>query len=412
MGVFSMPSLGADMEDGTLVEWMIKPGDTVKRGDVAAVVETQKGAIEIEVFEEGTVHQLTAELGQKLPVGAPLALILGQGEAAPDTPPASPEPRPAPPSAPSSPAPTVEPTVAEAPPRPAAAPTPVARPPQDVAASPAARRRAAELGVDLATVAGTGLGGAIQLADVEGAVGVAPAKTGTAAVPAHEAVKPSPMAEMRKAIAAAMSRSKREIPHFYVSQTIDLTPAAQWLEAANADRRPSERLLMGALFVRASALAAARIKAVNGHYTNDAHVSSDTVHAGVAVALRGGGLVAPPVFDAQDKTVDETMAAMRDLVTRARAGRLRGSELTMGTITISALGDTGAEAMSGVIFPPQVALVGIGAPQKRPWVTGDRVVPRKTVTVTLSVDHRVCDGRQAARFLAAFDDLMQSPEAL
>lgn len=408
MGVFSMPSLGADMEDGTLVEWMIKPGDTVKRGDVAAVVETQKGAIEIEVFEEGTVHHLEAELGMKLPVGAPLALILGEGEAEPDESPAPPEPVPATPAAPPSPAPTVAPTVAEAPPRPAAAPTPLAQLPQGIVASPAARRRAAELGVDLATVSGTGLGGAIQLADVEGSVGAAPAET----VSAPAAVKPSPMAEMRKAIAAAMSRSKREIPHFYVTQTIDLTPATQWLEAANADRSPSERLLMGALFVRASALAAATVPAVNGHFAGTGFEPSEPVHAGVAVALRGGGLVAPALFDAQDKGLDAIMADMRDLVTRARAGRLRGSEMTMGTITISALGDTGAEAMSGVIFPPQVALVGIGAPQKRPWVVDDRVVPRETVTVTLSVDHRVCDGRQAAKFLARFEDLITNPEGL
>jgi len=408
MGIFSMPSLGADMEDGTLVEWMIKPGDTVKRGDVAAVVETQKGAIEIEVFEEGTVHHLEAELGMKLPVGAPLALILGAEEAPPDESPAPPEPVPAPPS----PAPTIEPMVAEAPPRPVAAPTPVAQPPQGHVASPAARRRAAELGVDLATVTGTGLGGAIQMADVEDAAGAAQAKTDAATVSAAEAVKPSPMAEMRKAIAAAMSRSKREIPHFYVAQTIDLTPATQWLESANADRGPSERLLMGAVFVRTSALAAAKVRSVNGHFTDKGYEPSEPVHAGVAVALRGGGLVAPAIFDAQDKGVDAIMADMRDLVTRARAGRLRGSEMTMGTVTISALGDTGAEAMSGVIFPPQVALVGIGAPQKRPWVVGGQVVPRETVTVTLSVDHRVCDGRQAARFLAEFERLISNPEAL
>lgn len=412
MGVFSMPSLGADMEDGTLVEWMIKPGDTVKRGDVAAVVETQKGAIEIEVFEEGTVHHLEAELGMKLPVGAPLALILGEGEAEPDEAAAQPEPVPAAPAAPPSPAPTVAPVDAEAPPRPAAAPTPLVQPPQGIVASPAARRRAAELGVELATVAGTGLGGAIQLADVEGAVGAAPAETSAATASAPEAVKPSPMAEMRKAIAAAMSRSKREIPHFYVTQTIDLTPATQWLEAANSYRSPSERLLMGALFVRASALAAAKVPSVNGHFSDEGFETSEPVHAGVAVALRGGGLVAPALFDAQDKGLDAIMADMRDLVTRARAGRLRGSEMTMGTITISALGDTGAEAMSGVIFPPQVALVGIGAPQRRPWIVDDQVVPRETVSVTLSVDHRVCDGRQAARFLARFEDLITNPEGL
>lgn len=410
MGVFSMPSLGADMEAGTLVEWLVKPGDAVKRGDVVAVVETQKGAIEIETFEAGTVHQLEAELGQRLPVGAPMAVIVAEGGAAPPDAlaPVHADPAPEPAAAP---APKVEPDIAARPPR-AAAPQSIAQPSGGVAASPAARRRASELGVDLAIVTGTGLGGAVQLADVEGAAAGSSTQTIARPTPATEAAQPSPMAEMRKAIAAAMARSKREIPHFYVSQTIDLTPAIGWLEAANAGREPVNRILMGALFVRASVRAAAKVPTVNGHYGNDAFSPSTPVHAGVAVALRGGGLVAPAIIDAENLTLDETMAAMRDLVTRARAGRLRGSEMTMGTITISALGDTGAEAMSGVIFPPQVALVGIGAPQRRPWVVDASVEPRDTVTITLSVDHRVCDGRQAARFLAEFEASMQSPEAL
>ncbi len=390
------------MEAGTLVEWLIEPGDTVKRGDVIAVVETQKGAIEIEIFQTGTVHHLEAELGQKLPVGAPLAMILDEGEKAPAAPKPAPvvvEPKaaPAPPSEEAAAPPPVPPA---APPRPA---TP-ALPSGGLAASPAARHRAAEHGIDLTTVKGSGPGGVIQLGDVERIVGT------TSEV---AAAKPSsPMAEMRKAIAAAMSRANRDIPHLYVSQTIDLKPATEWLEKANRDREPANRLLIGALFVRAGAFAAAKVPVVNGQYHDDGFQPSKTVNAGMAVALRGGGLVAPAIMDTETLTLDETMAAMRDLVTRARAGRLRGSEMSMGTITISALGETGAEAMTGVIFPPQVALVGIGAPKRRPWVVGDAVVPRQTVTVTLSLDHRVGDGRQAARFLTEFENLMQTPEAL
>jgi pyruvate dehydrogenase E2 component (dihydrolipoamide acetyltransferase) len=322
-------------------------------------------------------------------------------------------PKPAP-AVPKPPEPAAAPVVPPAPaPAPiAAAPkAPAAPPPGGVAASPAARKRAQELGLELAAIAGTGPGGAILFGDVENAAAGRPAAAAPE-TPAPTAEKPSPMAEMRKAIAAAMTRSKREIPHFYVSQTVDLQPATDWLEATNADREPAERLLMGALFVRASALAAAKVPTVNGHFTEKGFEPATSVHAGVAVALRGGGLVAPALLDAKDKGLDAIMADMRDLVTRARAGRLRGSEMTMGTITISALGETGAEAMTGVIFPPQVALVGIGAPQRRAWVVGDRVEPRETVVVVLSVDHRVCDGRQAAKFLAAFDKLMQSPEAL
>jgi pyruvate dehydrogenase E2 component (dihydrolipoamide acetyltransferase) len=220
------------------------------------------------------------------------------------------------------------------------------------------------------------------------------------------------MEEMRKAIAAAMTRSKQTIPHVYLSQTMDIQRAADWLDARNADRPPADRVLLGALFVRAATLAASRVKTLNGQRTDEGFTPSDTVNAGVAVALRGGGLVAPALRDAAGMSLDQTMAGMRDLVTRARAGRLRGSEMTSGTITISALGESGAESMIGVIFPPQVALVGIGAPQTRPWVVDGTVVPRTVVTVTVSADHRVADGRVIARYLAEFESLISDPEAL
>jgi pyruvate dehydrogenase E2 component (dihydrolipoamide acetyltransferase) len=408
MGVFVMPSLGADMEAGKLVEWLVKPGDTVHRGDVVAVVETQKGAIEIEIFQEGTVTELLAELGRELPVGAPLASVLAEGEAAP-TPAPTPERAPArePGPATTEPvAPAEAPVPAPEPPRTAAPPKapPAPSPPADLGArraSPAARQLADRLGVDIAALKGSGPGGAILLADVEHAA------------PGRPAAKPSPMEEMRKAITAAMTRAKRTIPHFYLSETIDVDPAITFLEARNEGVPPAARILLGAIFVRAATLAAAKVTVMNGHYTEDrGFVPSDVVNPGVAIALRGGGLVAPALMDAAAMTLDDTMAGMRDLVTRARAGRLRASEMTQGTITISSLGETGAEAMTGVIFPPQVALVGIGAPHIRPWVVEGAVVPRHVATLTLSADHRVSDGRQAARFIAAFEDLMQRPEDL
>ena len=392
MGVFHMPSLGADMEAGTLVEWLVAPGDTVKRGDIVAVVETQKGAIEIEIFEEGVVHELTAELGAEMPVGAPLAVILANGEAPPD-----PEA-----VAGSEPSPTPEPV--SAPPAPVTAPAAPSVPQSAsgrVPASPAARVRARELGTDLSRLTGTGPGGVIVLSDVE-AAGSSPKTTRPG----------SPLEEMRKAIAAAMTRSKQTIPHFYMSETIDIQPAIDLLAGLNAGRPPAERLLLGALFVRAATLAAAKVKVMNGHCTEGVHQPSEIVNPGIAIALRGGGLVAPALIDAVAMSLDETMAGMRDLITRARAGRLRASEMTQGTITISSLGETGAEAMTGVIFPPQVALVGIGAPHVRPWVVDDQVVPRHVVTLTISADHRVSDGRQVARFIAEFETLMKTPETL
>jgi pyruvate dehydrogenase E2 component (dihydrolipoamide acetyltransferase) len=209
-----------------------------------------------------------------------------------------------------------------------------------------------------------------------------------------------------------MTRSKQTIPHFYLSQTIDVTPAMEWLTSFNEGKPPSQRVLLGALFLRATVLAAAKVKTVNGHFTEEGFKPSDKINPGLAVALRSGGLVAPAIVDAEQMGLVELMAAMRDLVTRARAGRLRSSEMTEGTITLSSLGDSGAESMAGVIFPPQVALVGIGAPGLRPWVVDGTVEPRHLVTMTISADHRANDGRQASRFLSVFDSLLSTPEAL
>ncbi len=395
MGVFLMPSLGADMKAGKLVEWLVKPGDRVRHGQVVAVVETQKGAIEVECFEDGTIERLNAALGQTLPVGAPLAHILAAGEAA------------LPVSAPTAPA-TAEtaPTRTPAPLGPNAAATPPAMIGGDVAASPAARARAAELGLDLSQITGTGPGGAIVLADVSTAP---PASAGPSPKPDRSAA----LSEMRKAIGAAMARSKREIPHLYLSHTVDLDAATAWLGRTNAARSPEDRLLIGALLMKATALAAKTEVAINGTYSEAAgFVAAAEVHLGLAISLRGGGLVAPAIRNADTLPLAELMAAMRDVTARARAARLRSSEMGAATLTFSALGETGVEAMAGIIIPPQVALVTAGSPQPMALVRDGAVVARTAVTLTLSADHRVSDGRTGARFLTMIDRLLQTPEAL
>lgn len=397
MGSFKMPSLGADMEDGTLAEWLVKPGDRVKRGDVIAVVETQKGAIEIECFEDGTVERLDAELGQTLPVGAILAQIRadGEAEAAPS------DMEAAQPGAAAAPGPTpASPPSKAAPAKPASA-VPAGT---GIAASPAARARAVELNIQLGSLTGSGPGGAIVLADVEAQSG---GKT-----PATPPDRSAALAQMRKAIAAAMARSKREIPHYYLFQTVDLGTATHWLADANANRPPDERLLMGALFMKAVALAAKASLAVNGFYGADEFQPSDRVHLGLALALRGGGLVAPAILDADTLSLSAMMAAMRDVTARARAGRLRSSEMSMATLTLSSLGETGVEAMAGIITPPQVALVSAGSPRPTALVQDGALVVKPAVTFTLSADHRVSDGRTGARFLSEIDRLLQTPEAL
>jgi pyruvate dehydrogenase E2 component (dihydrolipoamide acetyltransferase) len=394
---FRMPSLGTDMEDGTLVEWLVKPGAKVSRGDIVAVVETQKGAIEIETFDAGIVDRFLVEPGVTVPVGAPLALIRAEGEA------------PSPPTEAAAPAAPVA-APAATPPAPAPAPAPAQIPAAPAGAaggrlrvSPAARRLAAARGVDLATLQGTGPGGAIQLADVEAAAAQAPAPRKPAGFD---------FSQMRAAIAAAMSRSKREIPHYYLTDTVDVQAASQWVARVNADRTPDARLLLGALFVKATALATRASPEFNGRFEAGGFRQSPATHVGVAIAIRGGGLVAPAIHDTADLDLDTLMTRMRDLTGRVRAGRFRSSEIADPTITVSSLGERGVESLFGVIYPPQVAIVGFGKAVERPWVVEGKVAPRTVVTVTLAADHRVSDGHRGALFLADIGRRLQQPEAL
>jgi pyruvate dehydrogenase E2 component (dihydrolipoamide acetyltransferase) len=281
------------------------------------------------------------------------------------------------------------------------APSPPSAP--HVRISPAARRLATERGVDLSRVTGTGPGGAIQLADIEAAAAGALAPARSAGFD---------FTQMRAAIAAAMARSKREIPHYYLSDTVDLQPASDWLALANAERPPEQRLLIGALFVKATALAARAFPEFNGHFEDGAFRPSAAVHIGVAIAIRGGGLVAPAIHDAADLSLEALMAAIRDLVSRVRAGRFRSSEIADPTLTVSSLGDRGVETLFGVIYPPQVAIVGFGKPALRPWAVDDRLAARTVVTITLAADHRASNGHRGALFIADIGRRLQAPEAL
>lgn len=364
-----MPALGADMEAGTLVEWLKQPGDRVARGDIIAVVDTAKGAIEIEVFEEGVLEKTLVAPGEEVPVGTVLALI---ANGKPETP-----------SAP-------------------------ARPGR-VRASPAARRRAEELGVDLPSVTGTGPDGAVQLADIERAAGGPPAVPVVPLAPPG-AAPPAPtdrQAAIRRAIATAMTKSKREIPHYYLATPIDMTAALDWLRTEN-DRRPvTSRLLPAALLVKAVALALRDQLELNGHWVDDRFHPGSGIHVGCAVSLRGGGLVAPAIHDADAKGLPALMEALLDLTARARAGTLRSSELTDATITVTSLGERGVETVHGIIYPPQVALVGFGRIADRAWAVGGRVEARQVVTATLAADHRASDGHRGGRLLTAIDRLLQ-----
>jgi pyruvate dehydrogenase E2 component (dihydrolipoamide acetyltransferase) len=220
------------------------------------------------------------------------------------------------------------------------------------------------------------------------------------------------LAAMREAIAAAMARSKREIPHYYLGHEIDLTPASDWLARRNAELPPDRRVLMGALLIKAVALTLARFPELNGFDSKGRFEAAAGIHVGTATTIRGGGLVAPAIHDADTLDLDTLMARLRDLVARARAGQLRSSELADPTITVSSLGERGVDRLYGVIYPPQVAIVGFGTPSARPWVLDGRVVPRTVVTATLAADHRHSDGHRGALFLSRLGQRLQEPETL
>ncbi|MFE1228503.1 2-oxo acid dehydrogenase subunit E2 [Streptomyces sp. NPDC058745] len=442
MAEFTMPSLGADMDEGTLSQWLVRPGDEVTRGDVIAVVETDKSAIEVECFQSGTVDALLVDEGTTVPVGTPLARIGTTAESLPTE--SRPAQRPPVESPPTS-TPLVrrlaedrhvdltavhgsgpggritradvehaepEPETAPAPERDRTAPTtrpkPVrsddstgARPaPVRVRSSPLARRLATELGVDLAEVTGTGRGGTVRAEDVRSAAA------------AESTPRPAVPDPARAATARLMSRSKREIPHFYLSTTVDMAAALEWMHARNRELPLSARLVPAALTFKAVAMAARKVPELNGHWGDDGFVPAEDVRLGVAVSLRGGGLVAPALAHADTLSVAEVMAALKDLVARARGGRLRASQTADPSLTVTNLGDQGVEAVFGVVYPPQVALVGLGRIVERPVAVNGLLGVRPVLTATLSADHRAADGATGARLLIAMDRLLQRPEEL
>ncbi len=410
---FTMPSLGADMDEGRLDEWRIQPGDTVTRGQIVAVVETTKAAVEIECWHDGVVDRLLVPVGETVAVGTPLATLLEPGES----------PSAAPSGAPAPEAPAAEPVAAPAftepqTPQPSAAAAPIGH---RLWVSPVARRTAAALGVDLKGVDGTGPQGAITLHDVEHA----------AATAHHEAPKPAPTlppkpepgappksaaekarergAAMRASIAAAMSRSKREIPHYYLADEIILDTAMAWLTEQNAGRPITERLLPAVLQLKAVALATLRFKEFNGFWRDDHFEPANGTHVGVAISLRGGGLVAPAIHDVAEKPLGELMEDLTDLVARARAGSLRSSEMSDPTITVTNLGEKGVDSVFGVIYPQQVAIVGFGRPAQRVVVVDGGIRVATTMHSSLAADHRASDGARGALFLTEINRLLQQP---
>lgn len=382
-----MPSLGADMEAGTLVAWIVKPGDRVHRGDIIAEVETDKATVEVEVYEDGIVEEFLVTPGTKVPVGTPLATLTSAGDAATAT---------------SGAASTATPAVPIETRSPAMAVT------GHIRASPLARRIAAERGIDLSVVKGTGPGGVIERGDVEAAAMATPAP-----MSAPEATTTTDAQErMRRAIVAAMSKSHREIPCYRLQHGIDLQRAMNWLERHNASVDLAHRLLPAALLLKAVALALVKVPALNGYWIDELHRPQESINVGVAISLRHAGLIAPAIPNADRLTLQQLMAAMSDLIVRTRAGRLRSSEMASATITVTNIGDTGVEVVHGLIYPPQIALVGFGRIVERPCAVDGLLGVRPIVQATLAADHRATDGHTGARFLEALSSILQNPEEL
>ena len=408
----TMPSLGADMTEGTLTEWLVKEGEQVNSGDIIAVLETQKGAIDMEVYSSGTIAEILVTPVTEVPVGtvlARLALAEASQKMSPQKSSVS---------------------------TPILAPTPAVTASDTsteleknvvvseqvkvvdvkvtgVKASPIVRRLAKEQQLNLTGIKGSGPQGAILLNDL---APLLKAKTDTKS----EQHKPADKTEqnMRNAIAVAMTKSKQEIPHFYLNLELDLTNAQQWLQQQNQATPPEEHLLLLALLLKALANSLVKYPKLNGFYQgsifekNSAFEQANAIHIGNVISLRQGGLVVPAIHDVDKLSVSELMQGLRDITERSRNGHLRSSELMDATITVTNMGERGADSVFGIIYPPQVAILGFGKVREIAKVVNDDVVIAQVLTVSLSADHRVIDGMLAAKFLNYLAKKLQKPERL
>jgi len=361
---FRMPSLGADMEDGTLTAWRLKPGDKVKRGDIIADVETQKGLIEIEIFDEGTLEKLLIKEGEKVKVGTVIAILNPiNGEEKHKT-------------------------------------EEHKKSGNSIKSSPLARRMAEENKIDISTIKGSGEGGVIMKEDVE------------KFIEKKNLAKSEKLGEnMRLAVAAAMTRSNREIPHYYLEISINMNRAISWLEEYNKNKALENRVLMIALLLKAVARSLGQFPDLNAVWENGV-VRKNQVHVGLAVSLHEGGLIVPAIHETDKKSIDEIMETLNDVIPRARLKKLKSSELSDSTFTVTSLGDGGAEKVFGIIYPPQVALVGFGSISQQARVSNGKIEICPVITAVLAGDHRVTDGHTGSRFLSCLKGHLENPEEI
>ena len=423
-----MPKLSDTMTEGTLIKWHKQVGDEIEIGDVIAEVETDKATMEMEAFDEGTLTSIQIQEGEKAPIGAVLAVLDGDGSG----------PAPSPAASAESPAATDTPEAEEAaaPAEEAApAPAPARADGERIKSSPLARKVAADLGVDLATVAGSGPAGRIVRADVEAAAkgggsakpsGQAAAAAGLAAAAKNKAVAPATpqaiqpvvsgedetieLTSMRRIIADRLLLSKQTIPHFYLHAEVDAAPLMKIRKEINAqaEQTHGNKYSVNDFILKAAINAAQTVPAVNASFTGDAIVRFASVGMSVAIAVEDG-LVTPVIKNAETKSLLQISQEVKDLAVRARDKKLKPNEFDGGTITVSNLGAWGVESFDAIVNPPQAMIISVGGALEKPVVKDGQVVPGLRMNLGISCDHRVVDGAVAAEYLAAVKKLIEQP---
>lgn len=372
-----MPSLGADMEAGILRSWRVKPGDSIKAGDIIAEVETQKGIIEIEIFSSGIIEKLLLQVNEPVPVGTVMAIITEAGSVT------MPAPAPIPVSISTTPVSEISEVT-------------------HVKASPLARKIAASKNISLSDIKGTGPGGAIIRADVEQLV-VKPELPKT--------TTPDLSLSIRQAVAAAMSRSNKEIPHYYLDARINMEACLDYMTRTNLERSVKNRILPVAFLIKAVALALRDAPDLNAWYTTEIE-RKDQINIGIVIALRTGGIIIPSINQADRKSIDEIMEKLTDLINRGRNLKLKSSEVSESTVSITSIGDGFTTTMLGIIYPPQVALIGFGSILEEAWAENGMVAARKVIHMSLAADHRATDGIYGNRFIGNVIHFLTHPELL
>ncbi len=400
----TMPSLGADMTKGTLTQWLVKEGEQVNSGDIIAVLETQKGAIDMEVYSAGTIAEILVQPVIEVPVGTVLArLALAE--------PSQKTSRKKVPKATATPVAVASEELAEIDDATAVSEAVIVANAKmtDIKASPIVRRLVNEQQIDLTGIQGSGPQGAILLNDL---TALLTTKTATKAKSENHKVVDNVEENMRSAIAVAMAKSKQEIPHFYLSLELDITSAQQWLEQQNKTTPPEQYVLLLALLLKATSKALVKYPKLNGFYQGNAFEQASAIHIGNVISLRQGGLVVPAIHNVDQLSVSEIMQGLRDITARSRNGHLRSSELTDATITVTNMGERGADSVFGIIYPPQVAILGFGKIRAQLQLVNNEVREREVLTASLSADHRVIDGMLAAKFINYLAKQLQKPERL